>query len=746
MKKTSQIKRALQVKQTLNFNKKGCAITYIETTGNKKSENDASVSKPFPNPPIKPTTNNKTVDNKTKTNPAVAERMKKRQKIAFWSVFTLLLIGGIAFWQALSVFTPPVKNVTKIETDGVGTLEKPANVKFTFNNNNNDTFILSKNTKVQIFWGATTAQLSLHIDVFLFQGFIINARYIGATDQIQIANYTFDALTGIGNPIPGNPGGIIENTVLNQLSTQMILNATAQMAKFNPLLTIISFLPMILLIGILFWSMKKMSGGSSSNESVFNIGKFQQKVYDSEVKFSDVAGIEEEKLELMEIVDYLREPNKYATMGARTPKGVMLYGPPGTGKTLLAKAVAGESNVPFFQASGSSFEDMLVGVGAKRIRDLFAKASKAAPSIIFIDEIDSVASKRGKFDSSGGVGDQTINQLLSEMDGFQPNNGVVVMAATNRLDVLDPAVIRPGRFDRHIAVNLPDIKERTEILKIHARNKNISANVNLEDIARRTPGFSGAQLENVLNEATLLAVRENKTVVSTKDIDEAIDRVIGGPSKRSRIITAHEKKQIAYHEAGHALVGLHTPGADVVQKITIIPRGNAAGYTLSTPEKQELSIQRKSDLLGIIASTLGGRAAEEVIYGSMNVSTGASNDLFKVSNIVRSMVTQLGMSDLGMTQFIPSEGTSNPYQNKLYSDDTAKLIDKEVEKIIATQYEYSKNIIKKNKKELDLIVDSLIILETITKNQIDYIHKELKLPKEALEKQRDIIKEKKESK
>ena len=742
------MKKTLQIKRRFNLERKDYSINYLENSKNNTSEKDVNVSKPSPNPstttpPIKPV-ENKTKDNKNKTNPSVVERMKKRQKIAFWTFFTLLLVGGIAFWQALSVHTPPVRSISKIEAIGpVGTVENPANVKFTFTNNS--TFELKKTTSVQVFWGATTAQLSLHIDVFLFQGFVINARYIPNGDGIQIGNYIFDAKTGIGTPINA-PDPVIDKTILNQLSTQLVINATAQSAKFNPLFTLISFLPMILLISILFWSMKKMSGGSSSNESVFSIGKFQQKVVESNVKFSDVAGIEEEKFELMEIVDYLREPNKYAAMGARTPKGVMLYGPPGTGKTLLAKAVAGESNVPFFQASGSSFEDMLVGVGAKRIRDLFSKASKAAPSIIFIDEIDSVAPKRGKFDSSGGVGDQTINQLLSEMDGFQPNNGVVVMAATNRLDVIDPAVIRPGRFDRHIAVNLPDIKERTEILKIHARNKNISANVNLEDIARRTPGFSGAQLENVLNEATLLAVREDKTVVSTKDIDEAIDRVIGGPSKKSRIITAHEKKQIAYHEAGHALVGLHTPGSDVVQKITIIPRGNAAGYTLSTPEKQELSIQRKSDLLGIIASTLGGRAAEEVIYGSINVSTGASNDLYKVSNIVRSMVTQLGMSSLGMTQFIPSEGTSNPYQNKLYSDDTAKLIDKEIEKIITTQYEYAKNIIKKNKKELDLIVDSLIILETITKNQIDYIHRELKLPKEALEKQKDIIKEKKEKK
>jgi cell division protease FtsH len=360
-----------------------------------------------------------------------------------------------------------------------------------------------------------------------------------------------------------------------------------------------------------------MMGGGTGDDNIFGMGKSQAKLTISNVKFSDVAGIEEEKEELKEIVDYLVKPAKYAAMGARTPKGVILYGPPGTGKTLLAKAVAGEAKVPFFQVSGSAFDDMLVGVGAKRVRDLFTKARKASPSIIFIDEIDSVASKRGKFDMSGGggVADQTINQLLAEMDGFSTTTGVVVMAATNRLDVLDDAILRPGRFDRHVQVNLPDIREREQILKIHARNKNISASVSFEEVARRTPGMSGAQLENILNEATLLAVRENKTSISMKDIDEGIDRVIAGPAKKTKVITEEERKQISIHEAGHALVGLYLPNGNVVEKITIIPRGMAAGYTVSNPQTQEHVIQTKKELLADIVVLMGGRAAEEVEFG-----------------------------------------------------------------------------------------------------------------------------------
>lgn len=531
-----------------------------------------------------------------------------------------------------------------------------------------------------------------------------------------------------------------DDTLLGKMLSNIESKSIIQASKFDWSI-IFNFLPIILSIVffVILLRMMRGAGQGGGHESVFSIGKSQAKIAQSNIKFSDVAGIEEEKNELIELVDYLKRPEKYVAMGARVPKGVILYGPPGTGKTLLAKAVAGEAQVPFFQVSGSAFEDMLVGVGAKRVRDLFNKAIKSSPAIIFIDEIDSVGSKRGKLETtSGSLADQTLNQLLAEMDGFNSRTGVIVIAATNRLDVLDDALLRPGRFDRHIQVNLPDIKERNAILKIHSKNKNLSSNVELDDIARRTPGFSGAQLENVLNEATLLAVRKNKNSISTEDLDEAIDRVIGGPAKKTKVISAEEKKQIAYHEAGHALVGLHIKGGDVVQKITIIPRGQAAGYTLSVPEKQELSIQKKSDLLGLIASALGGRASEEFVYGKDSVSTGAANDLYKVTNVVRSMVMQLGMSDLGMTQFVPSEGTVNPYQQKLYSDQTSLLIDKEIDKIISKQYSVAMEIIKKNKKELDLIVETLLLLETIVKPQIDYIHKNLKLPDEALEKKKEL--------
>lgn len=535
--------------------------------------------------------------------------------------------------------------------------------------------------------------------------------------------------------------------------TTLRSNASVQSQQADIGLILLNMLPTVIFLVIIIWyfsKITKMSGMMGQGEdSIFGMGKSSAKIAKSGVKFDDVAGIEEEKNELIEIVDYLKNPEKYAAMGARTPRGVILYGPPGTGKTLLAKAVAGEASVPFFQASGSSFDDMLVGVGAKRVRDLFQRAKKAAPSIIFIDEIDSVAGKRGRNDiagGGGGIADQTINQLLAEMDGFNTRTGVVIMAATNRLDSLDEAILRPGRFDRHIQVNLPDIKEREAILKIHARNKNLSSKVSLADVARRTPGFSGAQLENVLNEATLLAVRLGKTAIGMSEIDEAIDRVIAGPAKKSRVITEEEKKQIAYHEAGHALVGLHTKGGDVVEKITIIPRGVAAGYTLSTPEKQELAIQKKSDLLAIVRTTLGGRAAEEVIYGKDAISTGASNDLYKVTNIVKSMVTQLGMSSVGMTQFIPTEGSVPAYAPKSFSEQTNQKIDKEIESIIQTEYAKAKDVIKHNGKELDLIVETLLILETIVKNQIDYIHKELKLPPEAIEKKKTLETENKANK
>lgn len=535
-------------------------------------------------------------------------------------------------------------------------------------------------------------------------------------------------VVGENSPSKGDGSSPFSKAMINLAGS-----ISPQTAPTNFFLIFIQLLPIIFLVifaVIMYRSYKNASGAGTGGSSIFSVGKSGAKLVKSDVRFKDVAGLVEEKVELLEIVDYLKNPAKYAAMGARNPRGVILYGPPGTGKTLIAKAVAGEASVPFFFMAGSGFEDMLVGVGAKRVRDLFKKASEAAPSIIFIDEIDSVASKRSKFDVSSGIGDQTINQLLAEMDGFSTNSSVVVIAATNRLESLDDAILRPGRFDRQVQINLPDIKERIEILKIHAKNKNISSMIDLNDIARRTPGFSGAQLENVLNEAAILAVRENKNVISLKMIDEAVDRVIAGPAKKSRVISEEERKLIAFHEAGHAVVGLYTPSSDIVEKITIIPRGRAAGYTVSTPRKQELSIQKKSDLLGIIRMTLGGRASEETIYGKMGITTGASNDLYKVTNIARAMVMQMGMSaSLGMTQFAPSEGVDDRTGfKKLYSNETSVKIDAEIDKIINTEYQNALKIIQDNRIELELIVETLLIIETITRPEIEYIHKFKKIP------------------
>lgn len=720
-------------------------------------------------------------ENLNQPNPKNKEKVNWR-KVLWWSLGGIVIVGIFA-GIAVSFAGSGAKhfNVTTVTADnGTGYSFANANDKRTINKGTTPAVYWNTSNSISIVYGNNFSGFYVSALVYHSDGSKVTSSAANNSAEgiyIYIGDIRIDNATGTvekkkasasstGSAASSSSTSKVTNLVLadttevwqkdtnltNVMSDTfkgIASNATVQAQSTNWLGLIFNILPLIvsiIIIVLIFKSFKGMQGGAAGGaDSIFGIGKSQAKIAQSEVKFTDVAGIEEEKGELIEIVDYLKRPERYAAMGARVPKGVILYGPPGTGKTLLAKAVAGEAKVPFFQVSGSAFEDMLVGVGAKRVRDLFQKAVKAAPSIIFIDEIDSVGSKRGKLETtSGSLADQTLNQLLAEMDGFSGRSGVIVMAATNRLDVLDEALLRPGRFDRHIQVNLPDIKERTAILKIHSRNKNLSKSVDLEDISRRTPGFSGAQLENVLNEATLLAVRKNKTSINTEDLDEAIDRVIAGPAKKTRVISPEEKKQIAYHEAGHALVGLHTKGSDVVQKITIIPRGQAAGYTLSVPEIQELSIQKKSDLLGMIAGALGGRASEEIVYGKDAVSTGASNDLYKVTNIVRSMVMQLGMSDVGMTQFVPSEGSLNPYQQKLYSETTALSIDKEIDKIIKKQYEYACKIIKENRKELDLIVESLLTLETIVKPQIDYIHKHKQLPKEVLEKKAEQLKKKEE--
>ena len=650
---------------------------------------------------------------------------KTKKRLIIWSII-VIIVGAIVGYIIYNSVKQTEVNINASEITEI------TDSKITTQSKDGKSNTYTLNTK-ETGW-------SYYIGNYSYRVFIPQASGLPLSFQVQSWKgegkqyiYINEAL-GIKESTDKNP--------VSQLLFPAITNWSYEPQGFDWLALISTLLPIIFFILIFYLGYRMMrSQAGGMDGGILGMGKSGAELAKSNVKFSDVAGIKEEKTELSEIVDYLKNPAKYAEMGARTPKGVILYGPPGTGKTLLAKAVAGEAGVAFLQISGSQFEDMLVGVGAKRVRDLFSKARKAAPAIIFIDEIDSVASKRGKNEFGGGLADQTINQLLAEMDGFNTSTGIVVIAATNRLDVLDEAILRPGRFDRHIQVNLPDIKEREEILKIHSRNKNISKKVSLYDIARRTPGFSGAQLENVLNEATLLAVRNNQTTITEADIDEAIDRVLAGPAKKSRVIAKEERKLIAYHEAGHALVGLYTPGTDVVQKITIIPRGQAAGYTMQTPEGIEKRIQSKKDLLDMVRMTLGGRAAEEVVFGPDSITTGASNDLYKVTNVVRAMVMQLGMTKSGMTQFFPSEGFVNPYQQqKLYSEAKAKELDETIEKLIQTEYNKAKTIIKKNKKELDLIVEALLIMETILKEDIDYIHKYKKLPPEVMRlrrKQRD---------
>ena len=481
-----------------------------------------------------------------------------------------------------------------------------------------------------------------------------------------------------------------------------------------------SILPLIIFVGFAFFMLTRM-GGSNANKQAFDFSKSKARLEnDIKVRFSDVAGADEEKEEMAEIIEYLKTPRKFAKMGARIPKGILMVGSPGTGKTLLAKAVAGEANVPFYSISGSDFVEMFVGVGASRVRDMFKTAKQTAPCMIFIDEIDAVGRQRGA--GMGGGHDereQTLNQLLVEMDGMADNSGIVVIAATNRPDVLDPALLRPGRFDRQITVSLPDLKGRQEILKVHARNKKIADDVNLEALARRTPGFSGADLENVLNEAAILSVRQNKDVITTEQIDEAIDRVMMGPAKKSRTYDEKTKKLVAYHEAGHAIVGLNLPDGAVVQKVTIIPRGNAGGYNLITPRKERILNTRK-ELTDTITSYMGGRCAEELFFD--DISTGASSDIQQATRIAKDMVTIYGMSELGPVQY--DSGSHSVFLGRDYnspsnaSSQVAYEIDIEVRKIIDHCHEYAKEIIEAHRDELIKIAEALIANETLTAEEI----------------------------
>ena len=494
------------------------------------------------------------------------------------------------------------------------------------------------------------------------------------------------------------------------------------------IMVIANVVPYIILGGLVIWVFTKQLGSGGKS---MDFGKSRAKlVEESKATFKDVAGLSEEKEEVQELIDFLKNPKKFTSMGARIPKGVLLVGPPGTGKTLLARAVAGEAKVPFYYISGSDFVELFVGIGASRVRDMFRQAKMNAPCLIFIDEIDAVGRQRGT--GLGGGHDereQTLNQLLTEMDGFGANEGIIIIAATNRPDVLDPALLRPGRFDRQVTVSLPDKNAREEILRVHAKNKVLAKDITLDFLARRTPGFSGADLENLLNEAALLAVRRGKKAITMSEIDEATDRILMGPAKVTKKYTDKEKRLVAFHEAGHAVMGLKLDGANEVQKITIIPRGHAGGYTMMTPKEESFNYTKK-ELLESICGLLGGRVAEEVTFNE--ITTGAHDDFKKATKIARSMVTEYGMSSLGPMMLEEPDGNTflgrDYTKNRNISDTVAHEIDEEMRSIINNCYNKTKKIITENKDLLSLIANTLLEEETITKEEIDYLVKNGHLP------------------
>ena len=524
---------------------------------------------------------------------------------------------------------------------------------------------------------------------------------------------------------------VIKNIITNEDELGFKITTEADPDSSSLLYIVINVLPMVILIGGAFFIFSKQMGSAGKS---MDFGKSKARLNDekNKVTFKDVAGLKEEKEEEKELIDFLKNPKRFQKLGARIPKGVLLVGPPGTGKTLLAKAVAGEANVPFYYISGSDFVELFVGVGASRVRDMFKQAKHNAPCLIFIDEIDAVGRQRGT--GLGGGHDereQTLNQLLTEMDGFGANEGIIIIAATNRADVLDPALLRPGRFDRQVTVNLPDIKGREEILAVHAKNKILAPSVKLSNLAKRTPGFSGADLENLLNEAALLAVRRNKDAITMSEIDEATDRVLMGPAKVSKKYTEQEKKMVAYHEAGHVVLGLKLDDANDVQKVTIIPRSYAGGYAMMIP-KEEKYTSTKKELLERITGLLGGRVSEELNFGE--ITTGAHNDFEKATKIARSMVTEYGMSDLGPVQLEQQEGgvfLGRDYnKTRNFSNEVAHEIDLEMRKIIDECYKKAKEILSQNEDLVKLIADALLEHETLTKEQIEYLAEHKEMPKE----------------
>ena len=511
------------------------------------------------------------------------------------------------------------------------------------------------------------------------------------------------------------------------IDQSIVLNTDTEPAGIQDYL--IAFLPWIFLAGFMFFMFSQVR---SNGNQIMQFGKSKAKQLDEEspkVTFNDVAGAEEAKEELEEIKEFLKSPEKFNKLGAKIPKGVLLVGPPGTGKTLLAKAVAGESKVPFFSISGSDFVEVFVGVGASRVRDLFKKAKDSSPAIIFIDEIDAVGRMRGA--GLGGGHDereQTLNQLLVEMDGFEANQGVILMAATNRPDVLDPALLRPGRFDRQIIVDRPDLKGRTQILKVHSKEKPIAKNVDLETIAKQTPGFTGADLANLLNEAALLAARKSKKTISKVDIENSIDRVLAGPEKKSQILTKEEKLIIAYHETGHALVGWALPNADPIHKVTIIPRGRALGYTQALPDSEKY-LTSKAELKDRLAMLMGGRVAEELIFA--DPTTGASNDIEKATEIARRMVMEFGMSEK-LGPMLYGKGTNEVFlgrdygRQQDYSDEVASSIDEEVKSLLSDAHIVAGKILAKFKKQMEEMVKVLMEKETIDREEVARIFNKIK--------------------
>ncbi|CAD2071962.1 ATP-dependent zinc metalloprotease FtsH [Phocicoccus pinnipedialis] len=534
--------------------------------------------------------------------------------------------------------------------------------------------------------------------------------------------------------IPYNAGTDLDS-ILDTAKADKDLKFTVEPAEEPSPWTgmLFTFIPLLLILFLFLFLMSNAQGGGGGNK-MMNFGKSKARLYDQsekKVRFSDVAGADEEKAELIEVVDFLKDHRKFDQMGARIPKGVLLTGPPGTGKTLIARAVAGEAGVPFFSISGSDFVEMFVGVGASRVRDLFEQAKKSAPCIIFIDEIDAVGRQRG-----AGVGgghderEQTLNQLLVEMDGFSDNEGIIMIAATNRPDILDPALLRPGRFDRQIQVGRPDVKGREAILTVHSKNKPLDETVDLQAIAQRTPGFSGADLENLLNEAALVAARQGKSTIDMRDVDEATDRVIAGPAKRSRVMSEKERRIVAYHEAGHTVIGMVLDEAETVHKVTIVPRGQAGGYAVMLP-KEDRYFMTKPELLDRIVGLLGGRVAEEVTFGE--ASTGAHNDFQRTTSLARSMVMEYGMSDkLGPIQFGDSNGQvflgKEMGNEPNYSDKFAYEIDLEVQKIVKDSYDRCTQILTDHQEQLNLIAETLLVEETLDREQIEGLFHHGKLP------------------